>query len=285
MGAIKKLFSKKTKISKRKTPSRTSSISQRYHPEDDLQFATPPTPSSALILDLTADTDVTNLLLQNVGGEEYVFDWELGASFGNLPGEADTLSDTFGGIHLNEQSEDAGDDISEISSVLSQGSSRLRNRLVRSRTQTSCSSSTSTGNRNKAPRISRRVAKVNENDEILHSLGLFTTCIADNVKSLTEAVTALKNSPQSRPYGEYIQNIPWTAPKMDLSTGGKVSVKDFIIFQRACLNQIKNLGVSQAKVLAYLQNSPHCLPKDMRSSVRLCTSLDKAFKKMASSLP
>ena len=186
-------------------------------------------------------------------------------------------------IRLNEQSEDARDAISENSSILSQGS--FRNGLVRSRTQTSCSSSTSTGNRNKAPRISKRVTKVRENDEILHSLGLFTTCIADNVKTLTEAVSALKNSPQSGRYGEYVQNIPWTAPKMELSTGGKVSVKDFIIFQRTCLSQIRNLGVSQARVLVHLQNSPHCLPKAMRSSIRLCTTLDGAFQKMASSLP
>ena len=154
LGAIKKLFSKKPKVSKRKIPdpigrkssSRTSSISQRYHPEDDLQFAPPLTPASALSLDLTTDTNVQNLLLQSAGGEDSVYDWELGASFGNFHGEeADSLNDAFGSVHLNEQSEDTGDDVSERSSVLSQGSSRLRNLLVRSRTQTS-TSSTSTGN-------------------------------------------------------------------------------------------------------------------------------------------
>ena len=226
-----------------------------------------------------------NLLGQSVGRGDSVYDWELGASFGNFhDDEVESLNEAFGGVHLSEQSEDTGDNVSEFGSLLSHGSTQLRNQLIKSRGQTS-TPSTSTGNRNKAPRISKRSAKISENDQLLHSLGLFTNCVADNVKSLTEAVAALKNSPQRGPYHEYTQTLPWAGPKMELSVGGKVSVKDYIIFQRTCLSQIRALGLSPAKALVFLQNYPHCLPKDMRNSVRLCTTLDGAFRKLASYLP
>ena len=64
-----------------------------------------------------------------------------------------------------------------------------------------------------------------------------------------------------------------------------MSVKDYIIWQRTCLSQIRALGLSPAKALVFLQNSPHCLPKDMKNSVRLCTTLDGAFRKLVSYLP
>ena len=147
LGVIKKLFTKKTKVSKRITPtdsesryvsrvSRTSSRksrsqTERYNPEDDLHFEPPQKPASATSLDLTAELDLGNLLIsQSVGGGHSVYeqDWELGASFGNFPDdEEESLSDESGSVHLSEQSEDTGDNISEFGSLLSHESTRLRN--------------------------------------------------------------------------------------------------------------------------------------------------------------
>ena len=284
LGAIRKIFTKKPKIPKRAERVENKIDIKKYRPEDDLHFINPPTPPSAESLDLTMDS--TNLLLlKSTGAEQAVFDWDI-ASFGNVTAESDSLSEALGSILLNEQSENALDALSDRSSILSQNS--LRDSLIRTR-QTSYASSkassNSVSNRNKVPRVSRRTAQVRKQDTVLEQLGLFTSCMTDNIKTLTEAVTELKKTPQYRPQGEYATQIPFTCPKMELSTGGKVSVKDFIIFQRSCILQTKTVGYPPARVLAYLQNHSHCLPKSMRDSIRLCTTLDSAFSKMATSLP